>query len=94
MTEYTYLRVRWLHSLPDEPIDLWSELNADREETRKIEIWRDGRVGYASYESEVGGTRLGEGPLPAVAEIALDPEFQPQEISADDFNRCWQNSVR
>lgn len=94
MTDHTYMRVRWLHASPDEPVDLWSELNPSREEVRKIEIWLDGRVGYASQVTEAGGTRLGEGALPTITEIALEREFRPEEISAEDFERCWQTNVR
>ncbi|WP_082678993.1 DUF6881 domain-containing protein [Sphingobium cupriresistens] len=93
IAKYDYIRVRWLHSSQDEPVDLWSELNSNREEVRKIEIWHDGRIGYASQDREAGGTQLGVGALPTLAEIASNPEFEPMEISADDFERCWKNSV-
>ena len=36
MTDRTYIRVRWLHDRhdhPDDPIDLWSELDESRLET-------------------------------------------------------------
>jgi hypothetical protein len=56
MDEYTYIRVRWLHDAPDEPVDLWSELDCQRFETRKVEIFRDGRLGYASATEAAGGT--------------------------------------
>ena len=45
MAEHSHIRVHWLHSSPDDPIDLWSELNIDREEVPKVEIWANGRVG-------------------------------------------------
>jgi hypothetical protein len=43
-----YIDVKWLHSHPEETIHLVSEIGPDRYETRKIEFWSDGRVGYAS----------------------------------------------
>src|SRR6185503_15028408 len=49
---YSYIRVRWQHGHADEPVDLWSELDAARLETRKLEIFRDGRIGYASADEE------------------------------------------
>ena len=94
MAEHSYIRVRWLHTSPDDPVDLWSELDADREEVRKVEIWSDGRVGYASIAGEVGGTRLGEVPVPALHEINLDPQFQAETITNADFEMCWIDAIR
>ena len=93
MAKKTYLRVTWLHSSPDDPVDLWSELDVDRDETRKVEIWADGRVGYASADHECCGTRLGEGPLPSFDEIAANPEFEPEVITQSQFEDCWAANV-
>ncbi|WP_341487441.1 hypothetical protein [Pararhizobium sp. A13] len=93
MAEHSYIRVRWLHSSPDEPVDLWSELDANREEVRKVEIWSGGRVGYASSAGEVGGARLGEVPVPPLNEINLDPQFQAEAITKADFEMCWIDAV-
>lgn len=94
MSDVSYIRVRWLHASPDEPVELWSELDAARDETRKVEIWADGRVGYASAESVSGGTILGECPVPPMEEIAADPQFQPEIISRLAFEECWSVHVR
>lgn len=42
-----YLKVRWFHENSDEPVVLMSELDASRYEVRKVEIFADGRIGYA-----------------------------------------------
>ncbi len=70
-------------------MDLWSELDERRFETRKIEYFRDGSVGYADGEVEVGGTRLGDVPVPSLEDIAIDPQFAPEPISASDFEDRW-----
>ena len=93
MSEHSYMRVRWLHSSADEPIDLWSELDAGRFEVRKVEIWADGRVGYASPKRAVGDTRLGLEPVPPIEEIAADPQFVPQQISNQEFEDFWASKV-
>ena len=93
MAEHSYICVRWLHSSPDDPADLWSELDADREEVRKVEIWSGGRVGYATSAEEVGGTRLGELPVPPLTEINLDPQFQAEAITQADFETCWIDAI-
>ena len=94
MTGHNYIRVRWLHEHLDEPVDLWSEVDSQGFEVRKVEIWKDGRVGFASREREHGGTRLGTEPTPPLAEIAADPEFEPEQISEIEFEKCWQANVR
>jgi hypothetical protein len=75
-------------------MELWSELDADRNEVRKIEIWADGRVGYAYGGVEVGGSRLGESPVPQLDIIAGDPQFEPEAISQSDFEKLWTANVR
>jgi hypothetical protein len=89
MTDYRYIRVRWQHQNPDEPVDVWSELDAERFETRKLEICRDCRIGYASPDEESGGTRLGEVAVPPIGDIASDVQFEPEEVSKGAFENMW-----
>ena len=84
-----YIAVQWHHNLPDEPIDLYSEIDDDRWEVRKVEIYRDGRIGYADSSEQRGDTRLGEVPIPSLDEIESDPEFTPREITAAEFDGIW-----
>ncbi|MDO9387906.1 MAG: hypothetical protein Q7T65_14505 [Thiobacillus sp.] len=92
MTERTYIRVFWIHESPTDPIDLWSELDESRFETRKLEYFRDGRVGYASKTEEAEGTRLGIGPpIPPLDIIASDPQFSPEEVSVQAFEDRWRS---
>lgn len=89
-----YLCVKWIHSFPDEPVWLYSEIDAERWETRKVEIFADGRYGYASATESSGGTGLGEGPIPTLAEIARDPQFEPSEITKEKFEQEWRRRNR
>ena len=84
-----YIRVFWRHEHPDEPVELLSELDDARWEIRKVERYRDGSVGWADVDESAGSTRLGLVPVPALAEIALDDEFQVSEITGADFERAW-----
>jgi len=43
----TYIRVRWIHTFPDEPVLLFSEIDGQRWEARKVDFFSDGRLGYA-----------------------------------------------
>lgn len=84
-----YILVKWTHNLNDEPVLLFSELDDERWEKRKVEVYADGRMGYASGEERVGNTGLGKVPVPSLDEIASDPEFDPSEISQMEFERIW-----
>lgn len=84
-----YIRVKWNHKHHDEPVLLYSELDTERWEKRKVEVFRDGRCGYASASESGGSTRLGEEPIPALTEIASDPQFEPVEITQQEFEEVW-----
>jgi hypothetical protein len=86
----TYIRVQWLHSSPNEPVWLVSELDDRRREVRKVEVFANGSKGYATRDEEVGGTRLGVEPLPSIAEIAADPQFLVSEINKETFEVIWE----
>jgi len=85
----TYLRVKWFHQFTDEPVLLFSELDAQRFEVRKVEVFRDGRQGYASRNEEHGGSFLGTIPTPELDILAVDSEFDPVVISASEFEEIW-----
>ena len=88
-----YIKVKWSHSIADEPIFLYSELDEGMWEIRKVEVFPDGRVGFASSTEATPSTntRLSIEPLPALDEIASDSQFQPVEISKDEFEAVWSN---
>jgi hypothetical protein len=89
----TYLKVRWRHQYPDEPVLLLSELDANRYEIRKVEVFADGTKGYASEQSSVHGTQLGEVPVPTEEEISTDPQFFIEAVTADEFERLWESAL-
>jgi hypothetical protein len=84
-----YVLVRWKHTDPAYPVELYSELDEASWEVRKVEIFLDGHRGYADRQANHGGTRLGLEPVPPLAEIGADPQFEPTEISQEDFERIW-----
>ena len=90
MSSRRYISVRWLHSNAEDPVLLLSELDEDRWELRKIEIWSDRRKGFADQYENVGGTRLGEVPVPKNDDISSDPEFELTDITEWDFAQEWQ----
>jgi len=89
-----FIDVRWRHNIATEPIRLVSELDDERYETRKLEFFSDGRVGYASSDSSLYGTLLGDVPVPPLAEINSDPEFSGAIISAGEFETLWKQHAK
>jgi hypothetical protein len=84
-----YLHIKWIHSFPDEPVDIYSEIDDEGYETRKVEIFPDGSIGFATPFEQMLSTHLGEKPVPPLDEIACDAQFQPTPISKEDFERTW-----
>ena len=87
------MKVRWIHQLPDEPVLLYSEVNQGME-TRKIEVFVDGRMDWASAEGASGSTMLAEGLMPSISDLQSDPQFEPEEIAADQFDLVWGNATQ
>lgn len=87
-----YIKVRWMHSFADEPIVLYSEVDDERWEKRKICVFRNGPMGFASATEETRSVALSEKPLPPLWEIAADPEFIPEEIDAQEFESIWDDA--
>ena len=84
-----YQRVRWSHDAPDLPVVLYSEVDDAGREVRKVDEYTDGHRDLASATIETGTTRLGEGRIPPLDEINLDPQFDGLEISAQEFETVW-----
>jgi len=87
-----YIAVEWVHDDPREPVTLYSELDDARWETRKVEVWADGSVGWADGAHEVNA-RLGEVPVPPLADIDAMEEFRPRQITAAEFELVWRDRV-
>ena len=85
-----YVKIRWLHSLNDTPVLLYSELNRDLWEVRKVEVYADGQMDFADQSERSGSTSLSIEPLPPLEEIAANPEFKPSTISAAEFETLWE----
>lgn len=89
-----FLKIEWIHEFADEPYIIFAELDDDGYEKRKIEIFKNGRSGYASESSEVGGSILSEHPYPPLEEIAANSEFIPVKISKEEFENIWNGRVQ
>ena len=88
-----YQRVRWHHDFDDEPVILYSEVTDEGIETRKVDEYRDGRLEYADATRSIGTTFLSEKVMPSIQEIAKQAEFQPGEITKEEFEEVWRKAT-
>ncbi len=88
-----YLQVKWRHAKADLPVLLYSEIDSDRMERRKVEVYCDGRKDFADETRQTGTTRLGIEPLPTLDEIAQQDEFLPQEVTRAQFQQVWDDAT-
>ncbi|MEC5144047.1 hypothetical protein [Chitinophaga sp. 212800010-3] len=84
-----YLKVSWLHPFEDEPVCLYTEINPQRFEKRKIEIYPDGSFGIASSHFRFGGTALLDVLMPDMEDIINDSQLVPEFISQAEFELVW-----
>ena len=85
--------VMWNHDFDAEPVRLVSVLNQNRYEIRKLEFFRDGRVGFADEKRSMLGTQFGLLPVPALSEINADPQFEARETTMKAFEALWSRHV-
>ncbi len=86
-----YVQVEWIHNDNNDPVWIYSEIDSDRWEHRKIEVFRDGHQGFADSKEEFGGSMLGLEPWPDLNVLAADPEFDIAEITVHEFEKIWAN---
>lgn len=87
-----YIQVKWIHSSSSEPVVMYSEIDNDGWEIRKVEVYADGGMDFASSFESKGDSSLSKEPLPSLAEIAEDPQFELVEINQIDFERAWSRA--
>jgi hypothetical protein len=84
-----YVKVRWIHTSPNYPELIYSELDQEMWEMRKVEVYADGRMDFANSNERSGNAKLGIAPYPPLEEIATDPQFDPMVISVEEFESMW-----
>jgi hypothetical protein len=84
-----YIDVIWHTTDPADPVRLVSELDELGFETRKLEFFRDGAVGYADETTSENGCALGEFAVPPLAKINEDQDFTGVAITAAAFEELW-----
>ncbi|MET2523852.1 DUF6881 domain-containing protein [Ralstonia pseudosolanacearum] len=88
-----YVCVRWIHAIPSEPVFIYSEIDPDNFELRKVEVYADGRMGFSDGTNFAGESMLSTEPLPSLQEISTDPQFVPGEITQEEFEMMWSAAL-
>ncbi|MCP4215955.1 MAG: hypothetical protein GY765_14980 [bacterium] len=70
-----------------------SEMDNDRNETRRIDIFKDGRVEYAPIVSSSGDDFLGDQPFLDIKVIRADPDLKVAIIKRSEFEKMWKKYV-
>lgn len=83
-----YSRLLWSHRSPSEPVEILSEHGPDGWETRKIEIFLDDSIAFASAEESAGGARLSEIRCPPDDEVE-SPDMTVVAMTRDEFEQAW-----
>jgi uncharacterized protein DUF6881 len=68
------------------------ELDAQRWETRNVDVFRDRRREKAGLGEETTYVVLRPKPLPSIAEITAQDEFDAEEIDAAEFEMGWMSA--
>lgn len=89
-----YIKVKWIHQPNNDPVLLYSELDDGRWEVRKVDVFADGHMQYASSTTSTGDAALGLEPIPPLEQIREDPQFEPVGISKEEFEGVWADSQR
>lgn len=89
----TYIKVQWIHDFQDEPILLYSELDSKRNEIRKVEVYKNDKLGYACENKSVNGTFLSKTEIPSLEDINEDIQFVACEIDREYFESIWSKAV-
>lgn len=89
-----YLKVTWLHDNPEDPVEMYSEINDEGWEQRRVDCYANGRKDIAGRGIETGKTILAEVPvLETPEEIAEDSQFRSELISNSKFEEIWESAA-
>lgn len=88
----SYLLIKPRQRDTNQPVT-YIEIDEDRWEVRKVDVFSDGRVTSASGKGSTGTTRLANMPTPAKSELATSSELEVIEISRAEFDEVWNKAL-
>lgn len=87
-----YLKVDWKHTYPQEPLELFMELDDAAMEIRKVHIYPDRHRERADAILSDKDTELCYEPTPPLEEINSDPQFEGHWITQEEFEKEWKQT--
>lgn len=88
-----HILLEWFHTFQDEPCLIYSEIDDQRYEVRKIEIYKNGTI--ARYDEQMTDSlfRLADVRFPEnLDEINQYQEFCAKYISQEEFEKIWNST--
>lgn len=85
-----YVLLEWFHTLEDEPYLIYSEIDDQRYEVRKVEIYKNGTI--ARYDEQMTDSlfQLSDVKFPEnLDEINQYQEFCAKYVSQEEFETMW-----
>jgi len=85
-----FIKIHWIHNFEDEPEFVYSAIDEERYEVKKVEIFKNGN--YITYSENINSDRLAEGIYPLLEELTFEEEnesMQAFEISEREFSEIW-----
>lgn len=85
----------WVHTFDSEPIHIFSEIGEDGYESRKVEQFADGRIGFTDGKHSQNGSELSPQPFPALSDLNGIDEWErlySVEITQAEFEQVWLQS--
>jgi hypothetical protein len=89
LTPMNYLFVKVNNEEDSIPVEMYHELDDLRFEKRRVEIFRDGSVGWADENTNNGKTLLTWESVGSLEEIGINENFLPEVISSEKFDQIW-----
>ena len=87
-----YILLEWFHDIENEPYIIYSEIDSQRYEIRKIEVFKNGTYLKCSEEILSSQIELADVAFPEnIDEINRDRQFCAKYITKEDFERMWDN---
>lgn len=85
-----YIKVIWRHLSEVDPYAIYSEIDDNDEETRKIEFLKNGKLlGFACENFVWGDAILADQKMPTLNDINEDDAFDGIELTKNEFELLW-----
>jgi hypothetical protein len=87
-----YYKVKWSHSNRDFPVLIFSEIDENRLQVRKVEMFYDGSYGRADRRKSIGSTQLSDQKIASLNELSKFTDLEIEEIDKGVFESIWADA--